>query len=641
MRDSIDSTVKPRWRRRRRPMARPQVYVLLAGLGALAWLSTASLGQQAPVIGFTVPTDVTVSSTNPTQGQLQADFDFFSWQSFVALNWPANPQQRGFPNTAATIGGPGPVVWETFNEKYEVFQPGDPPPPPPPFNNPQQLPASCSATSGVKVLRMAGKVSAEALSVDVLDEFLQALAGPLVDTQGNFARYEIRLNLGEWTYINSASLYNSQLQDAAAPINFPSTDTDALTTQAIEVKAAWKVLTPAEIQSNTFYVSQAFIYDAATQQCSGPTAMGLVGLHISHKTASQSNWIWSTFEHVANAPTVPPGTTPPSTGTYNFFNPQCALNGAACTTNCVPAQYSSLANGALVCPTGQPNSQVVRVVPIPDGTGTMPDGSPAPNTQALNAQWQAALAGTVWANYQLVSTQWTFPPAPPGTIIPSQLTNTTMETYFQGQAFGSCIFCHRIARTASGQNSADMSYLLASAYPQQGSVPEAPDRSELLRFAGQASDVGRGTGNGTVRVTGSAKFKEDINLGGAVIAIRSLLHEEGGGGELIAEADGAKLLPRSLTSRAGSDATAAIFETPPGSLPKLKVEVRKRIRGRRVVAFSISADHVAILKEPALCASSAITTLRTRFTLVDGTHAPVTVTAEWPWRCRGDRLTTK
>ena len=79
-----------------------------------------------PIIGFTVPIDPTISQQSPNQGQRQAAFDFFSWQSFVALNWPADPQNRGFPNTAAPIGGPGPVVWETFNEQYEVFQAGPP-----------------------------------------------------------------------------------------------------------------------------------------------------------------------------------------------------------------------------------------------------------------------------------------------------------------------------------------------------------------------------------------------------------------------------------------------------------------------------------------------------------------------------------
>ena len=86
--------------------------VILVNLLVLAWLPMAAFGQapQAPIISFTVLTDPTSSQPSPTQGQRQADFDFFSWQSFVALNWPADPQNRGFPNTAATLGGPGPVV---------------------------------------------------------------------------------------------------------------------------------------------------------------------------------------------------------------------------------------------------------------------------------------------------------------------------------------------------------------------------------------------------------------------------------------------------------------------------------------------------------------------------------------------------
>ena len=115
--------------------------VILMHVLMLAWLPMAAFGQQVPIISFTVPTDPTISQPSPNQGQVQAAFDFFSWQSFVALNWPADPQNRGFPNTAATIGGPGPVVWETFNEKYEVFQAGNPPPPPPPFQHSATTPA--------------------------------------------------------------------------------------------------------------------------------------------------------------------------------------------------------------------------------------------------------------------------------------------------------------------------------------------------------------------------------------------------------------------------------------------------------------------------------------------------------------------
>ena len=619
--------------------------IILVGL-ILAGLPMASFGQvprQAPIIGFTVPTDPTISQPSPNQGQVQEAFDFLSWQSFVALNWPADPQNRGFPNAAATVGGPGPVVWETFNDKYEVFQAGNPPPPPLPFNAPQQLPPGCGGASGAKVLRMVRKVSDEAVSTEVLDEFVQAMAGPLVDPQRNLIRYEIRMNLGERTYIDNLKLYNSRLQDQAAPITFPSTGTNALSEHAIEVKSAWKQLTQAEIASNRFYTSQAFLYDPSTTSppapatCSGPITMGLVGLHIAHKTQHQPNWIWSTFEHVANAPTQ--GQQIPSGATYNFYDPQCTADGAACDPNCVPLPQQNLNQGAQTCRAGQNISQVVRLTPIPDGTGQMPDGSPVPNTQALNTQWQAALAGTVWANYELVSTQWT---ETNGDVLPAMLANTSMETYFQDNSFGSCIMCHGTAMTASQSNTADKSFLLGSAYPHSSLLRQRPARSIALDFAGQAEQVGSGTPNGTVRVTGSAQVDGDFNLGTAKLAVRSVLREENGAGELLADTTGTSFLPVNLSPAQGSTDTKVVFETPGTAQPQLRVEVMKPDPGKGLLEFTLTATGATIPKGPALCGSGAAPTtiLTSSLTLVDGTHVPVTVTLMHPWQCNGAQLKT-
>jgi hypothetical protein len=90
--------------------------------------------------------------------------------------------------------------------------------------------------------------------------------------------------------------------------------------------------------------------------------------------------------------------------------------------------------------------QVVRVMPV------------HPSTRATNDHYREALAGTVWANYRLVVTQWPtqtkdpskpFPedilgnPFPPNSSSTS-IANTTMETYFQDRA--SCMICHEPAR---------------------------------------------------------------------------------------------------------------------------------------------------------------------------------------------------
>ena len=97
-----------------------------------------------------------------------------------------------------------------------------------------------------------------------------------------------------------------------------------------------------------------------------------------------------------------------------------------------------------------------------------------PWTQCLNSTMQAKLAGTVWANYRLVTTQWPggSPSAGGSPFIPANLTNTTMETYIQNS--NSCMDCHSAAQTAGslpqsgGPVSAAFSYLLQDAQPTTG-----------------------------------------------------------------------------------------------------------------------------------------------------------------------------
>ena len=103
-------------------------------------------------------------------------------------------------------------------------------------------------------------------------------------------------------------------------------------------------------------------------------------------------------------------------------------------------------------------TQVVRYNPIP----TTPADS---STVNINAEYQAALTGTVWEHYELVITQW--PSDTTGYAIPRDggiypqncgnafptngCVNTVAETYFQSQndASGvggnSCMGCHYTA----------------------------------------------------------------------------------------------------------------------------------------------------------------------------------------------------
>ena len=52
-------------------------------------------------------------------------FDAYSWQTFIALNWPAASGSRGVPDTAKNhCDRTAPRVWETWKSVEEAFVPG-------------------------------------------------------------------------------------------------------------------------------------------------------------------------------------------------------------------------------------------------------------------------------------------------------------------------------------------------------------------------------------------------------------------------------------------------------------------------------------------------------------------------------------
>ena len=60
---------------------------------------------------------------------MQQAFDIFSWASFVALNWPSNPD--GTPMDGPITSNPtAPRVWEAYIEATGVFKAQGAPPDP-------------------------------------------------------------------------------------------------------------------------------------------------------------------------------------------------------------------------------------------------------------------------------------------------------------------------------------------------------------------------------------------------------------------------------------------------------------------------------------------------------------------------------
>ena len=202
-----------------------------------------------------------------------------------------------------------------------------------------------------------------------------------------------------------------------------------------------------------FYTTQALVLDQDTGNCS-QQQLGLVGLHITMKTHMFPQWVWATFEHVANAPDQTTGPQPNMT--YNFYSAACAN----CAVNTPPSKAQP-----------QVPTQVMRVVPS--------DGQAAQKNALYQAAFKTLRADNVWQNYMLVDAQWggkTESPSTPNQ--PQFLANTTLETYLQAATNpNGCINCHGAFAAKT-----DFDFQLTNAYPHSKGL-----LSDLFKVPGLAS----------------------------------------------------------------------------------------------------------------------------------------------------------
>ncbi len=381
--------------------------------------------------------------------ELQPYFDAYSWKTFVALNWPVKEGSTE-PDPSVTIGqSDRPTVWESWKGAWETFLPDGGAPTP--FGQTGELPEACrqvAGSGGAHLVPFAGKTP------NVLTAFDEPFkTGPLIDTEGYYARFDILMNSWMFDYIVDHTLYNEQGQIAfGRDADFPadSSNDQPEVVGAIMVKAAWKSIPPSD--RGRFHSRQLLVYTPASdnppirESCEA-RLMGLVGLHFARKTKNDPQWLWSTFEHVDNAPQE---NELPASGRFNFYEPGCP----DCPVNEPPARPWN--------PNDEPDPdravQVVRTIPIP------PEA--AARTEAFHRALRAVNPASVWLNYELISTQWPTnaadPTDPTGAPAPVFLGNTTLETYIQGtvpNVSSSCILCHNNATDTQGRFS-DFTFLL-------------------------------------------------------------------------------------------------------------------------------------------------------------------------------------
>lgn len=376
------------------------------------------------------------------------EFDCLAWQDFIYLMWPAESNERGVPDPARKLGASGTTVWESYRTADTVFVPYGRDPGP--WQQPQLMAtlqpslAQQVASGAVRHLTMTSKVSrlvlgsilqnAAAFPPAVLDSISQAGGGTLYDLNGYPVYYEIAMDRPQYDYIRQHQLYNAYQQATFARTNVISLP--AGTTQnplgAVEVKAAWKVLTAAEARSDRFRTVQALLGGSKT-----PVTVGLVGFHVFVVNGTQG--AWATFSQVDNAPSGKPATS----GTFNFFNPNCKVPGTSTP-----------------CPINVKDADPGQVVQI------TPDASAADDLNTyMHYILQQYDATSPWQYYNLIDVQWPRDPKvisaikpPASTPLPggtpnvpqgnNDMVNPVLETFLQ-QPGMSCLGCHQYANTAA------------------------------------------------------------------------------------------------------------------------------------------------------------------------------------------------
>jgi len=462
---------------------------------------------------------------NPTSLE-ENSINEFAWRAFIALNWPVDCQGKRLSaidpqsgqNSPKLMGQApeNPRAWELYPSPKDVFlEKGATPP------SLDQLPevdrclndlagSEIEYKQSLRITETGEEVGEQefsdvktARSQNLLDGYGElkpefslkdidaANQIPLVERQGNYVVNEIRLNPIEYNQILKEKWYDATELDKLVKSNkqfqflcskgIETTTNRTFCDQyeaegAMEIKAVWRVFD----QRNS--AEEKAKYYTRTRKIAGKKGevlqqaeLGLIGFHIMQKTSSLG-WIWSTFEHIDNAPSC----ANHETGLYTLYNNECKTGKCQENTPYVkPPYFWDISDG-------EPKAVTLEEIAIKDQTPSQicRVNSISTSAREQNQKWQerlrASAESSVWQHYQLIGTQWLQNPGIPYSNTPGNrrtiirasipLTNTALEPYAQGV---SCIVCHTAARlpiqgkfcklNGEPKNCADFSFLMGHA----------------------------------------------------------------------------------------------------------------------------------------------------------------------------------
>lgn len=370
--------------------------VLMAGLLMAGLGSTTAEGQQCTDIGWFIDTKTpppllaqvtqAAQSSVPDNGTCQ--FHEFAWQNFLALTLGERPRFAQWPTSE-----------DIFRQRGE----------------PLCTASALGSALGPRLRQLATG------SREELGDIQEASGGPLVDQNGRYIQFEVRLDPRTCGFVASCQLYdtNCVFKATADPnVRFPAGGETIPGT--LELKTAWRVLETCDLPdspkegcrpddpSRYFHIGPLTVapYSPAHQGAVQGVRMGLVGLHLVQKTTAHPEMVWATWEHMSNAPVCPSVASTPSAvacqdpsapgpSGWSLYDPDC--RGDACAVNTPHYDASH--------PESQPISQVCRQNPC--GGGKDAELKNEKNLAALNQTLRPKLTGTPWQYYFLVGSLWT------------------------------------------------------------------------------------------------------------------------------------------------------------------------------------------------------------------------------------------
>lgn len=243
----------------------------------------------------------------------------FAWREFIFLNSPAkqngsapgpgvNPVVRGTISPTGSFVASGAkdfyqsgksdssnfskhlLVWETFAHRSELFPRSSTP-----KADFQTVAPQYDFTNNEGSL----SVAAHQARFNNLDEssqigvdqiyFPHNGSTPSQNPNDDFQiLFEAKVNQSEYDYIKSVTGSGT----LPTSIELPN--------ETIEVKAAWRPLSPEQVSSGHYHSAEALYYTSQGHQVG---TFGLVGLHIIRKMENYPAFVYATFEHIENLDT--------------------------------------------------------------------------------------------------------------------------------------------------------------------------------------------------------------------------------------------------------------------------------------------------------------------------------------------------